>query len=101
MSDLVDAERVLVDHRRARQVLPDRVPVGVVVVGIGEEPVEQVEPEDEGRNLESRDEVALAFARLPGQHRGGGRLFRESRARRREGESDSAGEENVPKPAAT
>jgi hypothetical protein len=60
MPELVDVVRVLVEVRRRPEVLADRVPVDVEVVRVGEdEPVDGVEPQDEGRHLERGNQVAL------------------------------------------
>jgi MYXO-CTERM domain-containing protein len=67
MPELVDVVRVLVEVRRRPEVLADRVPVDVEVVRVGEdEPVDGVEPQDEGRHLERGNQVALAVAGLLG-----------------------------------
>src|SRR6202158_3962395 len=88
MAELVDAERISVDHQRVGQVVADRLEVGPVLLGVDEVPVDLVEPEEEAADLEGRNHVALALAGLPVEL---GRL-RESR-RRREQSQDQQGDE--------
>src|SRR5262249_17214555 len=88
MTQLVDVERVLVVLRRGPQVLPNRVPVAVVVRRVVGGPVELVQQEAEHGDLEGRDEVAPVGSRLPIEHGGGGRRRLLCGARMRAGEDD-------------
>jgi hypothetical protein len=91
MPDLVDAERVLVDHVRAGQVPPEGVPVGAVFVRIDEVPVELIHREDEPTDLESGDEIVqVVLARAPGPVARGGRILGGGANRAREDDGDGA-----------
>src|SRR5437660_11346307 len=93
MPDLVDAERIAVDHLRGRQVLPDRVQIGAVDVRIEDKPVEYIQGRDESGDLEGGDVVAVALAGLPRQRLGANGLLGESSGRREEDEREHAGQE--------
>src|SRR5437773_8105359 len=70
MPELIDAERVVVELGRRRQVPPDRVAVGTVRVRVDEVSIELVEPEDEASHFTSartadriRSVAIMAWAR--------------------------------------
>jgi hypothetical protein len=51
MPELIDAEGIRVVLGRDAQILPDRMPIGAVRIGIDEQPIERVERADEADNL--------------------------------------------------
>jgi len=83
MPELVDAERVPVEPRRAPEILPERVRVAVVVLLAADVPVELVEPEDESRDLRGGNDIALARAGLPIDRPGAGFLAQTSAGKAR------------------
>src|SRR5262245_58366680 len=91
MPELVDVERVIVDHLLTRQVPPACVRCGTVLLRIDEVSVDLIKPEDKPTDLESWDEEALAGPRLPGQYRGGVALLCTAHTQRHEGEDKGQG----------
>jgi hypothetical protein len=65
VSQLVDGERVVIDHERMGQVVADRLEVGAVLLRVDEVPVDLVEAEEEAPDLQRGDRVALALAGFP------------------------------------
>jgi hypothetical protein len=73
--ELVDAERIVVDHPRPAQVALDRVPADVVVVRAAGRAVEIAQQQVERDDLERRDDDALLRFGV-GLARGRGRVLR-------------------------
>ena len=88
MPDLIDAERVLVELRRRREILPDGVAVDAVRLRIVD-PVERAERGDEPDDLGGGNDVALAGPRIPVQHVALRALVRRARRRCQERDEQS------------